>query len=231
MRCSNAIDDMAAYSPIRLYIFIERWAMVNNLNLNKNKSQEIIVFPSERSRNKSPTVPTLPEIERVTTLKILGVDFSHNLSVTHHVTRVCQTSAQSLYAIKKLVAHGMDSQSVKLICQATIITRLTYASPAWWGFASADDKLRLQAVLNRAVKWGYYGRNDPDIVYICGKKEDKLFAAVLANSQHVLHQFLPEEKKITYNLRPRTHCRTLPSKTNTLICKNFITRLLYKSLQ
>ena len=123
-------------------------------------------------RNKSPTVPTLPEIERVTTLKILGVDFSHNLSVTDHVTRVCQTSAQSLYAIKKLVSHGMDSQSVKLICQAAIIrpTRLTYASPAWWGFASADDKLRLQAVLNRAVKWGYYGRNDPDIVYICGKK-------------------------------------------------------------
>ena len=40
---------------------IERWAMVNNLN--KNKSQEIIVFPSERSRNKSPTVPTLPDIE------------------------------------------------------------------------------------------------------------------------------------------------------------------------
>ena len=76
-------------------------------------------------------------------------------------------------------------------------------------FSKAFDTLRRSTTLSKlatlplpVVKRGYYSRNDPDILYVCGKKEDKLFSAVLAKSEHVLHQFFPEEKKITYNLRP-----------------------------
>src|SRR6476469_3986709 len=72
---------------------IERWAMANNLRLNKNKSMEIIVFTSSRAKNKASPVKLHPGIERVESLKILGVQIDHNLSVSMHVGNACQRAA------------------------------------------------------------------------------------------------------------------------------------------
>jgi len=43
---------------------------------------------------------------------------------------------------------------------------------------------------------------------------------------NVLHQLLPPEKDIHYNLRQRSHSLTLPSEDNNLIRKNFLHRML-----
>jgi len=44
--------------------------------------------------------------------------------------------------------------------------------------------------------------------------ESKLFDSVRYNTNHVLHQLLPPEKDIHYNLRQRCHSLTLPSEDN-----------------
>ena len=209
---------------------IENWAIENNLKLNKTKSVEMVVYRNENSKKSNPMPNLLPEITRVESIKILGVQIDNHLSVHEHVEMVCQTAAQALYGIKILKSHGLDQHSIYCVCHAVVLSRLLYAAPAWWGFASATDRTKLQAVLNRAMKWGFYKGTDPSVEQACAKRERHLFTNVLADPSHVLHQFLPPAKPQQYDLRARAHNRLLPVKNNLLICKNFLTRMLYQTL-
>src|SRR6266516_8148032 len=100
----------------------------------------MIIFSSEKNRITSMPVAPLPDINRERSIKILGVIFQDTLLMKDHVSYVCQSAAQSLFALKLLQSHGLDQKSIQLVCNATVISRLLYAAPAWWGFASADDK-------------------------------------------------------------------------------------------
>jgi len=206
---------------------IERWSNLNNLKLNKDKSQELIIFSSKRKNVN--TVVASPNIERVDSLKMLGVTFDSNLSVSTHVSNVCQTAAQSLYAVKLLSSKGLNSVSSRDVCCATVVSRLVYASPAWWGYTTAEDRQRLQAILNRAVRWGYYGKDDPTVEQICNKRDRDLFTKVIRNPVHVLHHLLPPARNTPYNLRALGHQFTLPDKRSPFTDKNFFCRLLYQN--
>lgn len=206
---------------------IETWANENNLKLNINKSQEMIIVRNERSKTTLCTPAPITAIQRVDSIKILGVTLTSSLSIKEHVNNVCASAAQGLYAVKLLKAHGLDPHSASTVCQSLVISRLTYAAPAWWGLTRADDKQKLQAVINRAIKWGLLSRSHATLDEICHQRDLKLFSAVLSNPSHVLHSLLPEEKPNFYNLRPRSHNRVLPQKDLALTEKNFFCRMLY----
>lgn len=209
---------------------ISKWAGNNNLTLNKSKSEELIVFSSSKSRLKSQAVTPIPDIKRVDHLKILGVTIGQTLSVSEHVSEIIHLSAQSLYALKVLKTHGLDPASLHHVCQATIVSRLTYASPSWWGFASKEDSLRLQSVLNRAKRWGLCDKALPPIEEICGKLECNLFQKVLSSPAHPLHHLLPPPTTHTHDLRPRAHDRQIPKKGNSCLSKTFLHRMLFKDM-
>ena len=120
---------------------------------------------------------------------------------------------------------GMSDQCIFNVRQSTVLSRLLYAAPAWWGFARKEDIERLQSILNRARRWNYY--SGPSISELCSQREKHLFNTVLTNPHHVLHQFLPPKKVCPYNLRGRGHNRVLPNKATSLVSKNFFCRLLY----
>ena len=209
---------------------INRWAENNILILNNNKSIEIVIFNSDKTRVSAPPVAPLPGIKREDSITILGVTFQSNLSVKPHVTNIIQSSAQSLYALKLLKSHGMQFKTLQLICQATVLSRITYASPSWWGFTTADDKQNLQAILNRAVKWGFLDTSHSSLEQICTKREEDLFAKILSKPHHVLYHLLPPEKTTSYSLRPGPHNRLLTKKGGTMQSKNFVQRLIFRNV-
>ena len=53
---------------------------------------------------------------------------------------------QALYALRVLKSHGKSEGSLQAVFQSTVVSTLTYASPAWRGFASA-------AVLDRVDRF------------------------------------------------------------------------------
>ena len=67
-----------------------------------------------------------------------------------------------------------------------------------------------------------------DFEALSSAADDKLFASIVSNDDHVLHRLLPQEKSTLHNLRKRKHNFRLPSKKDTLIDKNFFIRMLYK---
>ena len=117
--------------------------------------------------------------------------------------------------------------SLRHVYKVVILSKLLYASPAWWGFTSAADKQRLEASLRRAVRSGLYSVDDPSFSQLVEDMDDNLFAKIQFNPHHFLYKLLPEKTDRTYNLRPRSHSFTLSVKTDS---RNYINRMLFKDI-
>ena len=69
-------------------------------------------------------------MERVGSLRILGVTIASDFSVSAHVDALLNAGARSIYALRLLRAHGLPDHALKIVAMATIINRIQYAGPA-----------------------------------------------------------------------------------------------------
>ena len=133
---------------------IESWSQDNNVTLNTKKSTEIIIRrPKSRNANLPP--PPIPGIQRVDQMVVLGVSVHNQLSFKPSIDSLVSRNAQTFYALRVLRSNGLSGNALWDVTQATLINKMLYASPLWWGFIDASDKQRLQSVLNKAVKLGF----------------------------------------------------------------------------
>ena len=200
--------------------------MTNNLKLIKAKSKEII-FKSSNSVKITDRFPPLNVgLERVPEIKCLGVTISGNFSVTAHVNEVIATYASSLYALRTLRAHGLGDSLLKTTFKSIVLSRLLYASPAWYGYANSADRNRMQSFINKAIRSNFC---QAGVVYeeLTERADQKLFKLILKEPSHVLHSLLPPKSTHCYNLRTREHQLAMPIKTSHLDNKNFVTRMLF----
>ena len=71
-------------------------------------------------------------------MKVLGVFIQDNLSFGEHVDHLVAQGAQTLYALRILKHHGLNGPNLWTVANSTLLTRLTYASPAWWGLIGSE---------------------------------------------------------------------------------------------
>ena len=69
------------------------------------------------------------------------------MSVSEHVSPVIGRCAQTMHALRILRSQGLCREAVHRVYSSSIIGKLLYAVSSWWGFASAADRQRLQAIL------------------------------------------------------------------------------------
>jgi hypothetical protein len=131
-----------------------------------------------------------------------------------------------MYALKILRAHGLCGQRLWRVCEATSVTHLTYAAPAWWGYADSGAKHQLQSVLAKLKRYGFLPPDFPSHQQLCDKMDKQLFLQILDNHTHVLHQLLPPRKDTQHSLRPRAHNRIIPP-ADAKFKRNLIIRMLY----
>jgi len=132
MDISASIIQGSAVGPVSYVIIASDLTIVTTGNsMHKYADDTYIVIPARnaqsreveldhvtawaQSRRKSQAQypPTLPDIHRVTQIKILGVTVSDHLSTSEHVRAVICNRGQSLYAIKVLRTHGMCVDALK----------------------------------------------------------------------------------------------------------------------
>jgi len=99
-----------------------------------------------------------------------------------------------------------------------------YCVPAWHGFCTASDYVRLDSFLHRCVKLGYAGQL-ATVTEMFSEADDELFRRVLYNKAHVLHSFLRDRPQIVYSLRARSHNKSLICKNSDLNERNFLARV------
>ena len=122
--------------------------------------------------------------------------------------------------------HGLPESALHEVARATTLARLLYASPAWWGFASASDRTRVERFLQRTIRMGYLPHALPDAAVLVSETETRLLASVVLRPHHVLRPLLPTVMIRRPGLRPRPHNFVLPDKDDC----NFIPRILYRAL-
>jgi hypothetical protein len=207
---------------------VEDWARINNLTLNRAKSKEIVFTDKKRKRQVTPPLPLIG-IDRVSAIVILGVTVTNGLAVSDHVRDVITSCAQSLYALRVLRAHGMGDVILQTVYRSVVVAKILYAASAWWGYASATDRQRIDAFFERSKRCGFCPPDLPSFEEQCVAADEKLFNQILRNPSHTLHFLLPQTSEASrhYSLRHRTHNLTLPKHTGHLTDSNFITRNLY----
>src|SRR6218665_22600 len=71
---------------------ISVWAATNNLRLNAKKSRELILH---RRRGLVPPA-SIPDVERVSIMKVFGVTLRDDLNASTHITGVLEACSRSL---------------------------------------------------------------------------------------------------------------------------------------
>src|SRR6218665_2554767 len=165
---------------------------------------------------------SIPDLERVSTMKVLGITLRDDLNASTHITGVLEACSRSLYALRLLRSHGLPPKALHEVARSTSLSRLMYAAPAWWGFASAADRERVDRFISRM---GYLPPHTIDASAMVADAElqdpPPLLAAVSSCSNHVLRPVFSPQIERRPGLRPRPHNFTLPDKDDT----NFIPRV------
>ena len=116
-----------------------------NLKVNPAKYKEVVFYDKHHKENAQ-LPPPLPGIERVMTVKILGVTITNNLSVAEHLHSTISSCAQTLYALRVLRSHGMNDPALHTVFRTVVISKQQYASSAWWRFSTAAERQRIDAL-------------------------------------------------------------------------------------
>jgi len=114
------------------------------------------------------------------------------LSVAQHVSDIICACSPSLHALRVLRKHGMGDAALQIIYRAVVVAKLLYATSAWWGFTTAADRQRAEAVLRRGMHAGLYEAEQPTITQLVESNDDTLLCRVISCSSHLLHKLLPD---------------------------------------
>ena len=175
---------------------------------NLTRSQEII-FTDQRRKTKFPILAPdkIPLLLRVQTVRILGVTFTSGLSVTLHVQSVIAACTQTLYALRVLRKHGSCNDSLHDVFRAVAVTKLMYASNAWWGFSNANDRQKIFAFIRRCIRTGFCSPDLADFHILIISLDEKLFKKILTCPNHILRTLLQLPTSLNYCLRNRPRNR------------------------
>src|SRR6218665_2680186 len=120
------------------FAHIKAWAASNNLQLNPLKTRELIVY------RPGPHPPGCNQ-----GYLYAGPWCNHLLQPYHGLPPgrdplpSSGLSASSTHALRTLRSHGLGSPQLYEVAQSTTLASMLYASPAWWGFTTAQDRDRL----------------------------------------------------------------------------------------
>ena len=110
--------------------------------MNKSKTKEIILWISGKV-SKNLNIPTIPQIERVQQVRLLGVILSSNLSFTRHggtahIDYVLAVASERFYLLNQL-KMSLATSGLNSVFSALIVSRILYARPAFYGYILQSD--------------------------------------------------------------------------------------------
>ena len=198
------------------------WADNNDMVVNFNKTKEMIMGPP----SKTSLLPPLQSIERVNTVKLLGVTLDTNFSWDTHVDAILTKATQRLYFLKQLRRAGVPPAQLLHFYMAVIRPVLEYAAPVWHHLLTKAHTDQIEAIQRRALRIAFSFTNDmpytnalhcANIPSLSDRREQlsrKFFKSILEPASS-LHSLLPNPRDptITSRLRTANKYPRLPNRT------------------
>jgi len=112
---------------------------------------------------------------------------------------------QRLYLLSQLKSQGMAVQALHQLFTGLIMSKITYALPAFAVQLTVDDRNRISAISRKALRRGVT-HTAFDIEEIIDNFDRKLFSKI-THSGHCLHHLLPPKtsEHCSYSLKKRKH--------------------------
>ena len=149
LQCITNLDESEYRDQVNKRI---NWCSENYLELNINKTKEVIV---DFRRKKSPLSPLLIDgktVEIVQHVKFLGSTISSYLKWELNVDTIFKKAQQRLYFLRRLRSFGLTTQITLNFYKAVIESVLTFLTTVLFGSITVKEKLRLNRVINTASK-------------------------------------------------------------------------------
>ena len=126
-----------------------------------------------------------------------------------------------------LISRNRDEQGLATIFQATVVSRVLYALPAWFGQLTQLDTGRINGLFRKAHRWQLSG-HVYTVEQLAGMADAGLLKTIISNPNHSLYQILPPLRPNQYSLCKRGHPFQLPIINTTLLKSIFINRCLFQ---
>ena len=105
----------------------------------------------------------------------------------------------------------MNDQALQDVYRSVVIAKLLNAACAWWGFTTADDRNRIEAVVRRRARAGLYPVDGPAVAQLVEDSDDALFSRIQNSAHHVLQSWTVVAPK---HAPLRTQAQALSPVTN-----------------
>eukprot|EP00061_Rhincodon_typus_P014259 g41175.t1 len=147
------------------------WCNENNLSLNVGKTKELIIDFRKKRGEHVPIYINGTEVQRVESVKFLGMMKTNNLSWTSHVGATVKWTQQRVFFLRQFRKCGMSLRTLTNFERCTIENILSRYM-AWYGNCSALDckKLRMIVCIAQTIMESNLPSMDSiDTARCCGK--------------------------------------------------------------
>ena len=215
---------------------VTEWSEKNKLNINAEKTKEMVIDFKITKQHSEPLFLDQCTIDRVHTIKLLGLTISDDLKWNAHIDNLIKNSGKKLYFLKHLKRAGLSADDLILYYKSIIRSSLEYACQVWHSSLSYNLSHDLERIQKRALQIIYPDKDYEDLLIevemetLFDRREglcSKLFKDIATNNQHKLHYLLKRNTTNNFSLRKKKEFCLPKTKTNRFR-NSFINYCLFK---
>ena len=186
------------------------WSQNNNMELNPSKCKEMIISFSNECCDKLPPIKLDEmEIERIDSIKVLGVHLNNKMNWKDHINFIYKKASQRTYNIIVLKRSGLKAADLVRMYCAIIRSVLEYASPVWGSGITQEQAELLEIVQKRVLKIIYPKKDYIEALETSGlqsltarrHKLAKIFFNKVCSPDDKVHKLLDLNIENNYNFR------------------------------
>lgn len=210
------------------------WSKKNDMRLNAIKTKEMLIsFTKSTPEVSNITVDGRP-LERVETIKLLGILISCDLTWGPHIEYIVKKGQQKLYCLTTLKRSSVACEDIINIFCSKVRPILEYGAPIWHGGLTKEQSNALEDIQVRACKIAMPKKAYSDAlkqVNIPTLAERRLsickaFFVKMQNPKDKLHKMLPPIKENVPNTRHSVQY-SLPRTRTSRYKNSFLPFALY----
>ncbi|XP_077990622.1 uncharacterized protein LOC144444944 [Glandiceps talaboti] len=181
------------------------WCADNNLELNVDKTKEIIVDFRKKRMYHTPLNIHGKEVEIVDTFKFLGSLISEDLKWEKNVDHIVKKAQQRLFFLRRLKSFGVSQAILKKFYRAVVESVLTFSITVWYGNTTHKDRAKLNRIVRTASR--IIGIGLPSLESLFNSRVTRKTKSVIKDINHPAHTL--------FELLPSgTRYRSIKTKTN-----------------
>ena len=198
------------------------WSSANKMIPNIDKTKDMIISFLKQPMDIPPVTIQGIDLERVSSVKLLGIIINNKLTWTENTTYICSKASKRLYHLKQLRRAGLSGGDLLMFYGSVIRPVIEYACPVWHSSLTVADSAKIESIQRRAMRI-----IDPSLCYdaACNKHHlDKTsvrrenlsmrFFSAIKSASHKLNYLLPKPKITRYSLRNSSKLPLPKTKTN-----------------